>query len=124
MEKIKSIDELRRLKEQSQAFLKTRQKDVKVKIYISVDKEENTNASRDVLLAVLDELKERNFSDFQIIEKAPMGSGIKEPFMALERDDLVVYYSNITPNMAREIIASHAIKGQIVSDWASKRSNL
>ncbi len=124
MEKIKSIDELRRLKEQSQAFLKTRQKDVKVKIYISVDKEENTNASRDVLLAVLDELKERDFSDFQIIEKAPMGSDIKEPFMALERDDLVIYYSNITPNMAREIIVSHAIKGQIVSDWVSKRSNL
>lgn len=124
MEKIKSIDELRKLKEQSQAFLKTRQKDVKVKIYISVDQEENTNGSRDVLLATLDELQKRDFSDFQIIERGPIGSDIKGPFMAIERDGKFIYYSNITPNMAREIIASHAIKGQIVSNWASKRGNL
>lgn len=124
MEKIKSIDELRKLKNQSQASLKTRQKDVKVKIYISTDKTGDIKKSRDILLAILDELQERDFSDFQIIERAPLGSDIKEPFMAIERDGKILYYTNITSNMARKIIASHAINGQIVSDWVSQRSSL
>lgn len=124
MEKIKSIDELRKLKNQSQASLKTRQKDVKVKIYISTDKTGDIKKSRDILLTILDELQERDFSDFQIIEKAPSESDIKEPFIAIERDGKILYYTNITSNMARKIIASHAINGQIVSDWVSQRSSL
>ncbi|MFU2158507.1 MULTISPECIES: (2Fe-2S) ferredoxin domain-containing protein [Caldisericum] len=117
MDKIKSIEELRKLREQAQAFLKTRQGEAKVKVYISMGTVGIAAGARDVLLAILDELQKRNFTDVQIIERGSMGLDVEEPVVAVERDGIRVYYGHVTPEMAREIVASHVINGQIVSDW-------
>ena len=117
MDKIKSIEELRKLREQAQSFLKARQGEAKAKIYISMGTVGIAAGARDVLLSILDELQKRNFTDVQIIERGSMGLDVEEPVVVVERDGVKVFYGHVTPDMAREIVASHVINGQIVSDW-------
>lgn len=117
MDKIKSIEDLRKLREQAKAFLRTRQGEVKVKIYISMGTVGIAAGSRDVLLVILDELQKRNFTDVQIIERGSMGLDVEEPVVGVDRDGVVVYYGHVTPEIARQIVASHVINGQIISDW-------
>lgn len=123
MDKIKSVEDLQKLREQAKTMLKTRQGEVKVKIYISMGTVGIAAGARDVLLAILDELQKRNFTDVQIIERGSMGLDIEEPVLGVDRDGSVVYYGHVTPEMARQIVASHVINGQIVSEWVIAKEN-
>ncbi len=116
MGKIKSIEELRKLREQAKESLKVRSGDAKVKIIISMSTVGIAAGARDVLLAIMDELEKRKFFDAQIVERGSLGLDTEEPVVGVEKAGEVIYYGKVTPDFARRIVVEHVINGQIISD--------
>ncbi len=123
MDKIKSIEELRKLREHAKETLKTRQGEARVKILISMGTVGIAAGARDVLMAIIDELEKRSFTDAQIIERGSLGLDIEEPVVAIDMGGELIFYGKVTPEMARTIVAQHVINGQIVSDWVIAKGN-
>jgi NADP-reducing hydrogenase subunit HndB len=123
MDKIKSIEELRKLRDHAKESLKTRSGEAKVKIMVSMGTVGIAAGARDVLMTILEELEKRGFTDAQIIERGSLGLDLEEPVVAIDMGGDLVYYGKVTPEMARTIIASHVINGQIVSDWVIAKGN-
>jgi (2Fe-2S) ferredoxin len=117
MEKIKSIEELRKLREHARKSLQVRSGEAKVKIMVSMGTVGIAAGARDVLMAIISELEKRQFHDAQIVERGSLGLDNEEPVVAVERDNKTVFYGKVTAEMAREIVAQHVINGQIVSEW-------
>ncbi|AEE14669.1 NADP-reducing hydrogenase, subunit B [Thermodesulfobium narugense DSM 14796] len=106
MKKIESLDDLHKLKEQSQMFLKTRLKEIKFKIYLNLLKNDDVSNSRKILQSILDELQKNNFFEVQILGRPPINSNIKEPFIAIEKGGKISYFTNVNEDIARKIITS------------------
>ncbi|MCD6107327.1 MAG: (2Fe-2S) ferredoxin domain-containing protein [Caldisericaceae bacterium] len=117
MEKIKSIEELRKLREHARESLKVRSGETKVKIMVSMGTVGIAAGARDTLMAIISELEKREYHDAQIVERGSLGLDREEPVVAVERDKKTVFYGKVTPEVAREIVAQHVINGQIVSEW-------
>jgi len=73
MDKIKSVEDLQKLREQAKTMLKTRQGEVKVKIYISMGTVGIAAGARDVLLAILDELQKGILQMYRLLNVVQWG---------------------------------------------------
>jgi NADP-reducing hydrogenase subunit HndB len=122
MEKIKSLEDLKKLREQARDTLKTRSGDVKVIIFASMGTVGIAAGAREVLKAMIDELETRNFRDVEIIEGGSRGLDTEEPVVTIERDGFSTSYGKVTPELARLIIAQHVVNGQIISEHVIARA--
>ena len=116
MGKIKSIEELRKLREYAKESLKVRGGEAKAKIIISMSTVGIAAGSREVLMAIMDELEKRKFYDAQIVERGSLGLDTEEPVVGVERNEETIFYGKVTPEFARRIVIEHVINGQIISE--------
>ncbi len=122
MEKIKSLDDLKKLRDKAKEAMKARSGDVKVAIFASMGTIGIAAGARDVIKAMIDELEKRNFQDVEIIEGGSMGLDNEEPILTVERDGFRTTYGKVTPELARTIVAQHVVNGRILSEHVIARS--
>lgn len=113
---MKSIEELKKLREQLKAGTAVR-KDAGTKIIVGMGTCGIAAGAREAMNAVLDEIAKRHLQDVQISQTGCIGMCALEPLMDVVRPgEPRVTYGHVTPELARRIVTEHVINGNIVED--------
>ncbi len=115
---MKSLDELKAIRERAQQALKMRESGDGVVVQVAMGTCGIAAGARGVMMALLDELVLRKRSDVFVTQTGCAGLCEKEPIVTVKvpgKSDVV--YGGVTDQKARDIVGSHIINGQIVSDY-------
>ena len=113
---MKSVEELRKLREQLKAGTAVR-KEAGTKIIIGMGTCGIAAGAREAMNAILEEIAKRNIQDVQISQTGCIGMCVHEPLVDVVRPgEPRVTYGNVTPDIARKIVSQHVVNGQIVEN--------
>ena len=113
---IKSLEDLRKIKAESQLQTKAR-KSNDTQIIIGMGTCGIAAGAREVMTAVLEELAKRNLNNVSVLQPGCIGMCQKEPLLDVVRpgEDRVTY-GPVSPSDVPRIIAEHLVNGNIVED--------
>ena len=113
---IKSLEDLRKIKAESQLQTKAR-KNNDTQVIIGMGTCGIAAGAREVMTAVLEELAKRNLNNVSVLQTGCIGMCQKEPLMDIVRpgEDRVTY-GPVYPSDVPRIIAEHLVNGYIVED--------
>ena len=121
MPQVKSLDELKQLRQQLQKDIKART-EAKTTITVGMGTCGIAAGAREVMQAVLDQLASRGV-DAHVTTVGCIGMCSKEPLVDVKRgDELKITYGNVTPAMVPRIIDEHLVNGQVIEEWVVARS--
>ena len=120
MPKIKSLEELKRVREKAQKELKIR-RDTGTKIIVGMGTCGIAAGARETMHAILEELEERDI-EAQVVTVGCIGMCSKEPLVDIEQAGKTrVTYGNVHPDMVPRLIEEHLIQGRVVEEWVFGR---
>lgn len=120
MPKLKSLEELRALRESFQRDIKART-ETSTTITVGMGTCGIAAGAREVMHAILAELEARNI-DAHVTTVGCIGLCSKEPLVDIQQgDEPRVTYGNVTPAMVPRIIEEHLIGGNVVDEWVVGR---
>lgn len=120
MPKLKSLEDLKRVRDEAQQTLKTRL-DTGTTIIVGMGTCGIAAGARDTMHAILDELARRNI-DAHVTTVGCIGQCVKEPLVDIEQAGQPrITYANIMPEMVSRLIEEHLIQGRPVSEWVIGR---
>ena len=113
---IKSLEDLRKIKAESQLQTKAR-KNNDTQVIIGMGTCGIAAGAREVMTAVLEELAKRNLNNVSVLQTGCIGMCQKEPLMDIVRPgEGRVTYGPVYPSDVPRIIAEHLVNGNIVED--------
>ena len=116
MPKLKSLDDLKRVRDEAQQTLKTRT-DTGTTITVGMGTCGIAAGARDTMHAILEELNRRQI-DAHVTTVGCIGQCVKEPLVDIEQAGQPrITYANVKPAMVSRLIEDHLIKGQPVQEW-------
>lgn len=120
MPKLKSLEDLKRVRDEAQQTLKTRL-DTGTTIIVGMGTCGIAAGARDTMHAILDELARRNI-DAHVTTVGCIDQCVKEPLVDIEQAGQPrITYANIMPEMVSRLIEEHLIQGRPVSEWVIGR---
>ncbi|HHY42524.1 MAG TPA: (2Fe-2S) ferredoxin domain-containing protein [Thermoanaerobacterales bacterium] len=119
MPAIKSIEELKKIRDQARDMINLRMdNETKTRVVVGMGTCGIAAGARQVMLAILDELKKRNITDVVVTETGCIGLCQYEPLVdVIKPDQPKVTYVNMNPEKAREIVVKHIINNQVVDEY-------
>ncbi|MBC7332841.1 MAG: (2Fe-2S) ferredoxin domain-containing protein [Synergistetes bacterium] len=115
---MKSLEDLKRIREQAQAQIKLRTQESNTKIIVGMGTCGIAAGAREALMAILDELAKRNIQDVVVTQTGCVGLCEYEPLVnVVKPGQPKVTYMKVTPERARQIVASHIVNDQIINEW-------
>ena len=116
MPKIKSLEDLKRIREQAQQELRIRT-ETGTKITVGMGTCGIAAGARETMHAILEELKKRNI-EAHVTTVGCIGMCSKEPLVDIEQAGRPrITYGNVHPNMVPRLIEEHLINGNVVQEW-------
>ncbi|MDD4320139.1 MAG: (2Fe-2S) ferredoxin domain-containing protein [Acidaminococcaceae bacterium] len=113
---MKSLEDLKVLREKLQADIRVRENDG-TKIIIGMGTCGIAAGAREVMTAVLDELAVRKLKNVQVQQTGCIGMCEKEVLLDVVRPgEPRITYGNVKPTDVKRIIADHVINGHIIED--------
>ncbi|RPI56297.1 MAG: (2Fe-2S) ferredoxin domain-containing protein [Chloroflexi bacterium] len=120
MPKLKSLEDLQRIREQAKQDLKIRT-ETGTKIIVGMGTCGIAAGARETMHAILEELNNRNI-DAHVTTVGCIGMCSKEPLVDIEQAGQPrVTYCNVHPDMVPRLIEGHLVQGVVVEDWALGR---
>jgi len=120
MPRLKSLEELRALREDLQRDIKART-ETSTTITVGMGTCGISAGAREVMHAILAELEARNI-DAHVTTVGCIGLCAKEPLVDIQQgDEPRVTYGNVTPGMVPRIVEEHLIGGEVVNEWVVGR---
>ncbi len=120
MPQIKSLEELRHLREQVERDISTR-KDTGTTIIVGMGTCGIAAGARDTMHAILEELKKRDI-EANVMTVGCIGMCAREPLVDIEQAGKPrITYGNVTPDMVPRLIEEHLVNGKVVEEWAVGR---
>jgi NADP-reducing hydrogenase subunit HndB len=120
MAKLKSLEDLRRAREEAQRVLKTRV-DTGTTITVGMGTCGIAAGARDTMRALLEELERRSI-DAHVTTVGCIGICVKEPLVDIEQAGKPrISYANVNPDMVPRLIEEHLIQGKPVEEWVVGR---
>ena len=120
MPKLKSIEDLKNLRQQLQGELKART-DTGATVTVGMGTCGISAGAREVMHAILDELDTRGI-EAHVTTVGCIGMCSKEPLVDIQQgDEPRVTYGNVKPDMVARIIDEHLVRGKIVDEWVVGR---
>ena len=120
MARLKSVEDLKRIREQAQKDLLARTQ-TGTRIIIGMGTCGIAAGAREVMHAVLKELDSRKI-EAHVEPVGCIGMCAKEPLVDIEQAGKArVRYANITPDHVPRLIEEHLIRGKVVEEWAIGR---
>jgi len=120
MPKLKSIEELKRIREQAQKDFKVRT-ETETKIIVGMGTCGIAAGARETMHAILEELNKQGI-DANVTTVGCIGMCSREPLVDIEQAGKPrVTYCNVHPDMVPRMIDQHLLKGQVVQEWAMGR---
>ena len=120
MPTIKSIEDLKRIREQAQQDFKIRL-ETNTKIIVGMGTCGIAAGARETLQAIRDELAKRQI-DADVVTAGCIGVCVREPLVDIQQaGQSRIVYANVQPAMVPRLIEEHVIKGQPVREWVVGR---
>ena len=117
-EKIRTLDQLRKIREATREKMSVREGKYRFKITIPMGTSGITMGAREVMKAFLDAIEEHGLSDVIVTQTGFMGSRNIQPVAMVEDEKgRRVTYGNLTPEKAREVVEKHIIGGDKVREY-------
>ncbi len=125
MAKIKSLEELMKIKENAMKGLKMRDSGKKGKIIVAMGTCGIAAGAKDTLRAIVDSLDEKGIEDVAVVQSGCFVLCDVEPTIEvhLEGADPIIY-GHVTPAQAKRIIDQHIVEGKVVGDLIVKKGEL
>ncbi|KXG77402.1 MAG: NADP-reducing hydrogenase subunit HndB [Tepidanaerobacteraceae bacterium] len=116
---IKSIEELEKIRDQARELINLRKdNENKTRIVVGMGTCGISAGAREVLMAILDEIKKRNLTDVVVTETGCIGMCRFEPLVdVIKPNQPKVTYVNVNPEKARQIVARHVVNNQVIDEW-------
>jgi NADP-reducing hydrogenase subunit HndB len=120
MLKLKSVDALKKLREEMKQSYQVRSQ-TSTRIIIGMGTCGIAAGAREVMHTILAELEKRKI-EANVETTSCIGMCVKEPLVDIEQAGQPrITYGNIKPEMVSRLIEEHLIQGKIVQDWAVAR---
>jgi len=120
MPKLKSLDELKRIREDAQKDLKVRL-ETGTTITVGMGTCGIAAGARETMHVILDELQKREI-DAHVTTVGCIGMCSAEPLVDIEQAGTGrVTYANVKPTMVPRLIEEHLINGRVVNEWVLGR---
>ena len=120
MPKLKSLEDLRQLREQAQQELTIRQT-TGTTITVGMGTCGIAAGARETMQAILQEMDKRGI-DAHVATVGCIGMCSKEPLVDIDQAGKPrVTYANVHPDMVPRLIEEHLVQGNIVTEWAFGR---
>jgi NADP-reducing hydrogenase subunit HndB len=117
-EKVRTLDQLRKIREQAKKKMDIREGEYEYKIVVPMGTSGIAAGAREVLKAFLDAIEEHDLHNVVVTQTGFMGSDPIQPVALVEdREGRKVMYCNLTAEKAKEIIESHVMKGETVKEY-------
>ncbi|WP_448374477.1 (2Fe-2S) ferredoxin domain-containing protein [Fervidobacterium sp.] len=125
MSKVKSLEELMKIKEQALQNIKMRETGKRGKVVVAMGTCGIAAGAKDTLKAIVEYMNEMKIDDIAVVQSGCMGLCEVEPTIevSLEGQEPIVY-GHVTPENAKRIIQSHILEGKVVSDLVVKRGEV
>lgn len=120
MSKLKSLDELRRIREQAAAgtdIRTTGEKEDRTVISVGMATCGIAAGARTAMTALRDEVDKRNLKNVSIVATGCLGYCYAEPLVVVDMPGREpIRYANVDETLAREIIDRHVMKGELIDN--------
>ncbi len=125
MGKVKSLEDLMKIKQEAIQGIKMRESGKKGKIVVAMGTCGIAAGAKDTLKAIVEFLAENKIDDISVVQSGCMGLCEVEPTIevALEGQEPIIY-GHVNPENAKRIISSHIMEGKVVSDLIVKRGEV
>jgi len=121
MPQLKTLDELKQLRQQLQKDVQTRT-ETATTVTVGMGTCGIAAGAREVMRAMLDTLAARGV-DAHVTTVGCIGMCSKEPLVDVKRgDDPKITYGNVTVARVPRIIDEHLGKGQVIEEWVVARA--
>ena len=118
---MKTLADLRAMKDKAKMDMAAREKSAKYRIAVAMGTCGIAAGARNVMSAILDELGKRNIQDVHISQTGCLGYCDQEPMVQVTgSDNNTITYGKITPEVARQIIAQHIQKDSVLTEHVFK----
>lgn len=118
MAKIKSIEDLKRVREEALEKRQVKTGSGQVQIIVGMGTPGIAAGARETMKAILEYIEKENISNIQVRQTGNIGLDSFEPIVqVLISEQPVVTYGKVTPQAARRILREHVQNGQIVKDY-------
>ena len=119
---LKSLADLRRIRDESRSEIKTRE-GAATKIIVGMGTCGIAAGAREVIRAILDELSKRNI-EANVTTTGCIGMCAEEPLVDIERpSEGRITYGNITPDKVPMLIEEHLERNRIIREWVISQFN-
>ena len=113
---IKSLEELRKIKDQAKSATSARHESG-TQVIVGMGTCGIAAGARAVMTAILDENAKRGLRDVSVMQTGCIGMCQKEPLVDIVRPgEARVTYGNVSPADVPAIISEHLVNGRIVND--------
>jgi NADP-reducing hydrogenase subunit HndB len=122
MPKIKSLEELMKIKEETLKNVKMRESGKRGKIIVAMGTCGIAAGAKDTLNAIVEALNEYNVEDIVVVQSGCMGLCEVEPTIKVEIEgETPVVYGHVNPENAKRIVKQHIVAGDLVGDLIVKQ---
>ena len=113
------IQDLERIRDKARALATIRDSEGRAKVTVHMGTCGIAAGARDVMDALLDEMKAKDVMDVIVTTSGCAGFCNREPMATVElKDQPPVKYVDLTPEKIRKILVEHVLGGQIVVKYA------
>ena len=114
-----TIDDLKKIKEDTAKSTSLREGGATVKITVHMGTCGIAAGARDVMNALMEELAESDRSDIRVITSGCMGMCSSEPNVTVELQDAEpIVYQKMESNRMRQVFKRHVLLGEVQTDFA------
>jgi len=117
MNAIKSLDDLKKIREEALAKRKVMETSGASQVIVGMGTCGIAAGARDTMKAVLDYIEKNNLPDVVVTQTGCIGLCEQEPILqVVVGDGEKVTYGKVTPEVARNIMKNHVEKGNVVKE--------
>lgn len=113
------LDELKKIRDKAAQKLEKKNKDASDsswKIVVSMGTSGILYGAREILKKFMEEVDEMDL-DAYVAQSGSFGLDEIEPMCAIYHNDEKVVYGNLKPDMIRELLETHIVKGEILTSY-------
>jgi NADP-reducing hydrogenase subunit HndB len=114
-----TIDDLKRIKEETTKSTSLRDGDANIKITVHMGTCGIAAGAREVMNALMEEMAEADRQDIRVVTSGCMGMCSSEPNVTVESTEAEpIVYQKMDANRMRQVFRRHVLLGEIQSDFA------
>lgn len=118
MEKVKSLEDLKRLREEALHKRQVKQVSGQKQVIVGMGTVGIAAGARDTLKAILDYIEKENLSGVVVRQTGNIGMDSLEPIVQVEiGEEPKVTYGKVNADVARRIMKEHVVDGKIVKEY-------